>query len=157
MTSLSRPSLPRLSAGGPRKASAALATALSAVAGSLLTPRRLAEGRVGMGVVMLATPATAPRLLGVDQETAERTTWATQMLGARELALGAGTWVALGRGDRRAARVWLAASLAADALDALVMAGAVGRGKVRPAGGAATVAVATTAVAVQAAALTERD
>jgi hypothetical protein len=132
-----------------RRASVPLAAVLSAVA----TPTRVAQGRAGLGALMIAQPASIPRALGVPREAAEQTAWATQMLGAREVALGLGTWVALRRPDRRAARLWLAAGLLSDAVDAVAVARAVGRGSVRPASGWALVGVAVTATAVEAAAL----
>ncbi|HWG95134.1 MAG TPA: hypothetical protein VNU66_13020 [Mycobacteriales bacterium] len=120
---------------------------------ALLTPQRTSAGRVAVGVGMLAHPPLLGAPLGVDRVSVERTGWAVRMLGAREVALGAGTLVALRRGDARAARLWLAAGLLADAVDAVAVGAAVGKGTVRPAPGAAVVAVATTAAAVQAAAL----
>jgi hypothetical protein len=123
-----------------------------------LTPARVSAGRVVAGVGMLARPALLGAPLGVDRVSVERTGWAVRMLGAREVALGAGTLVALRRsrgGDDRAARLWLAAGLLADAVDAVAVAGAVGKGTLRPVPGGAVVAVATTAAAVQAAALAQ--
>jgi hypothetical protein len=105
---------------------------------------------------MLLRPTTLGQLLGVRREQAEATGWAVQMLGAREVALGLGAWTSLRRGDARATRLWLLAGLLSDALDAVVVAGAVGRGRVHTAPGAAAVVVATTAAVVQAAALAER-
>jgi hypothetical protein len=91
--------------------------------------------RTGLGVGMLAAPAKVPQLLGVDSAAASRMTWATQMLGVREVSLGLGTYVALRRWDDRAARLWLLAGLLADSVDALVIAAAAARGKVsKPAG-----------------------
>jgi len=102
---------------------------------------------------MLLRPTALGGLLGVDRTAAASTAFTVQMLGARELALGLGAWTSLRRGDSRASRLWLAAGLLSDAVDAVVLAGAVGRGRVRAAPGAAGVAVATAAAAVQAAAL----
>jgi hypothetical protein len=139
----------------PRRPPAALQApaGLRRAAASWLTPLRLAQGRTGVGVVLLTRPTMIPRTLGVDRVSAERTGWAVQMLGAREVALGAGAWVSLRRGDARGSRLWLAAGLLSDAVDALVVAGAVGRDRVDKAPGAAVVAIATTAAAVAAAAL----
>ena len=142
---------------GRREASAAAAAALSAGLARALTPLRLAQARTAVGATMLTRPTLVPQLLGVDRESAVRTGWAVQMLGAREVALGGGAWVAMRRGDARAARLWLLAGLVADAADAVVCAGAVGRGRVRASSGGALVAVATTAVGVQAAALSGRS
>jgi hypothetical protein len=102
---------------------------------------------------MLLRPTTLGGLLGVDRTAAASTAFTVQMLGAREFALGLGAWTSLRRGDSRASRLWLAAGLLSDAVDAVVLAGAVGRGRVRGAPGAAGVAAATAAAAVQAAAL----
>lgn len=104
---------------------------------------------------MLLRPTGLGAVLGVDRQTAAPTAWAVQMLGARELALGLGAWTSLRRGDTRASRLWLAAGLLSDAADAVVLAGAIGRGRVRAAPGATVVAVATAAAAAQAAALAE--
>jgi hypothetical protein len=146
----------RTSRARVRLRSSAPATAgLTAAAGRLLTPQRLARARTAVGLGMLVRPSLLATGLGVDRVSAERTGWAVQMLGAREVALGAGASVALRRGDDRAARLWLAAGLVADAVDALAMAGALGRGRVRAVPGAALVGVAATAAAVQAAALAD--
>lgn len=131
------------------------AGALRRAVTAALTPARLSLGRAGAGAAMLLRPTALGALLGVDRQTAAPTAWAVQMLGAREVALGLGAWTSLRRGDARASRLWLAAGLLSDAVDAVVVAGAVGRGRVRAAPGAAAVAVATTAAAVQAAALAE--
>jgi len=129
---------------------------LRRAAAAALTPSRLSLGRAGVGGVMLVRPTTLGQVLGVPREQAEPTGWAVQMLGAREVALGLGAWASLRRGDARATRLWLLAGLLSDALDAVAVAGAVGRGRVHTAPGAVTVAVATTAAAVQAAALAQR-
>ena len=121
----------------------------------VLTLERLALGRAGAGTVMLTRPRLLPGLLGVDSATASRTSWVVQMVGARELALGLGTWVAVRRGDVPAARLWVAAGLLSDAVDAAVVASAVGRGRLSAGPGAAVVTVAGTAAALQSAALTE--
>jgi hypothetical protein len=132
------------------------AASLRRSATAALTPARLSLGRVGVGSVMLLRPTLLGQVLGVRREQTEPTDWAVQMLGAREIALGLGAWTSLRRGDTRATRLWLLAGLLSDALDAVAVAGAVGRGRVHTAPGAAAVVVATTAAAVQAAALAER-
>ncbi|MFP5218610.1 MAG: DUF4267 domain-containing protein [Actinomycetes bacterium] len=141
--------------------SAAAVQAAPSVARSVaerwLTPLRLAQARTAAGVSMIAAPARSAAVMGVGRPAARGSTWTVQMLGAREVALGGGAWIALRRGDGRAARLWLAAGLLADAVDALAVAGAVGRGKVRPAVGVPLIAVATTAVAIQTAALASDD
>jgi hypothetical protein len=74
--------------------------------------------------------------------------WLTRMLGARELALGDGTLVALRRGHDT--RDWALAQVLSDAVDALALAGAVARGNVRavPGGAVAFVAASGTAAGV---------
>jgi hypothetical protein len=134
----------------PARRSASATEGLRARAQGLLTPQRLSAGRVAVGLGLLAHPPLLGAPLGVDRVSVERTGWAVRMLGAREVALGAGALVALRRGD---ARLWLAAGLLADAVDALAVGAAVGKGTVRTAPGAGVVALATTAAAVQAAAL----
>jgi hypothetical protein len=120
----------------------------------LLSVERLSLGRAAVGVSMVTRPRMLPRTLGVDSAAAERTTWVTQMLGAREIALGLGTLASLRRGDREATRLWLWAGLLSDAIDALAVGSATARGRVSRPAGAAVVAVAGGAVYAQAEALT---
>jgi hypothetical protein len=110
----------------------------------------LAAGRVGVGVAMLARPRTLPASLGVDSATAARVSWITRMLGAREVALGAGTLLALRRGDsgRDSARDWLLGCAFSDAVDAAAFAGAVARGHARVVPGSAFALVAGASAAV---------
>ena len=122
-----------------------------------LTPEHLAVGRAGVGAVMVLRPRAVPQLLGVDSATATRMGWAMQMLGARELALGLGTLAALHAPDRRAARLWLAAGVLSDAVDALAMSRALLTGRVRKDTGAAALAVAAGAVAIGVGALDEPE
>jgi hypothetical protein len=96
--------------------------------------RLLTAIRVGVGVSMLARPALLPRLMGVDKGTAARVSWLPLMVGAREVALGAGTYAALASGGD--ARWWLAGSAASDAVDAAAFGRAVRRGHVQPVLGA---------------------
>lgn len=110
----------------------------------LLDPRGLAAGRTALGVCMLARPAALAALMGVDRQTSDRVGWVVQMLGAREVALGVGALT-----SRQEPRRWLAAGLLSDAVDAVAVAAAVGRGQVRVPSGAALVAVAAVAAGVQ--------
>jgi hypothetical protein len=121
----------------------------------LLTVESLSIGRAAAGVSMVARPRMLPTSLGVDSAAAARTAWVTQMLGAREIALGLGTLVASRGSDRRAARLWLYAGLLSDAVDALAVGTAVAQGRVSKAAGGALVAVAGGAVATQLLALDE--
>lgn len=115
---------------------------------TLTDPRGLAAGRTAVGLTMLARPELVPTALGVDREAAGELGWAVQMLGAREVALGLGAL--LGRRERR---LWAAAGLLCDAVDAVVIASALGRGRLRAAPGAGAVVVAAGAAAVGAGAL----
>lgn len=139
----------------PQPATGSLARVATRLADQVLTVERLALGRVKVGTVMLAAPRAVPTALGVDSATSARVSWAVQMLGAREVALGLGTWIAVRRGDDRASRLWIMAGLVSDATDALVVGSAVIRGRVSKGAGAGVVAIATTASAVQLAALSE--
>ena len=119
---------------------------------ALLSVERLALGRAAAGTAMLARPTLLPRLLGVDSAAAARMSWGTQMLGAREVALGLGAFVALRR-DERGARLWLLAGVLSDAVDALAIGSAAARGSVSKVTGLGVVAVASGAVYAQLVAL----
>jgi hypothetical protein len=112
--------------------------------------RLLALGRVLAGAGMLARPELLPRLAGVDAATAARVAWLGRMLGAREVALGAGTLVALRRGSgaESGAGSWLLGSALSDAVDAVAFGGAVARGHVRPVFGALVTATAAAGAGV---------
>lgn len=114
-----------------------------------LSVERLSLGRAAAGVSMLTQPRLLPALLGVDSAAATRMSWSTQMLGAREVALGLGTFVALRKGEPRAARLWLMAGLLSDAVDALAVGAAIARGSVSKITGAAVVGIASGAVYAQ--------
>ena len=107
---------------------ASLSRALERAAAAA-TPTRLALSRTGVGGVMLIRPRLLPTALGVDSASAARTAWVVQMLGAREVALGLGTLVALRSPDGRAGRVWVAAGALSDGSDVLTIGVAVLRGR----------------------------
>jgi hypothetical protein len=109
----------------------------------------IALGRAGAGASMLVRPRTLPTMLGLDSASTARITWVVQLLGARDLALGLGAAQAL-RYDARAGRTWLAAGMPCDAVDALVLAAAAGRGRVSRPAAAVVVVAAAAAAAVQA-------
>jgi len=109
----------------------------------------IALGRAGAGASMLVRPRTLPTMLGLDSASTARITWVVQLLGARDLALGLGAAKAL-RYDARAGRTWLAAGVLCDAVDALVLAAAAGRGRVSRPAAAVVVVAAAAAAAVQA-------
>ena len=125
----------------PLAARARLADALSV--------ERLSLGRAAAGVSMITQPRLLPRLLGVDSAAAARMSWTTQMLGAREVALGLGAFVALRRQEPRAARLWLLAGVLSDAVDALAVGAAVAQGRVSKITGPALVGIAGGAVYAQ--------
>jgi len=78
--------------------------------------RVIAAGRLGLGLALVAAPtAIARQWVGRDGERSGAAVLATG-LGARDLALGAGTLAALSGGEPRP---WLIASTAADAADLL--------------------------------------
>jgi Domain of unknown function (DUF4267) len=115
----------------------------------LLSVERLSLGRTAVGVSMIVRPTMLATSMGVDSAAAARTSWVTQMLGAREIALGLGTLAARRAGDRRATRFWLYAGLLSDAVDALAVGAATARGQVSKAGGAAVTTAAGGAVYTQ--------
>jgi peptide-methionine (R)-S-oxide reductase len=105
-------------------------------AASHVRPKHLALARVGIGAAMIARPRLVPGVLGVDSATSARMGWSTQMLGVREVALGAGAVIALRSTDGPAARLWLAAGMLCDTADALAIGGAVLKGRLsKPVGG----------------------
>ena len=119
----------------------------ASVLAGLLSVERLSLGRAAAGVTMITRPTLLPGALGVDSATATRMAWSSQMLGAREIALGLGTFLALrkdrdGKGDGRSARLWLLAGLLSDSVDALAVGGAVAKGRVSKITGTAVVGVA---------------
>ncbi|MFL6240462.1 MAG: hypothetical protein ACJ735_13325 [Actinomycetes bacterium] len=101
--------------------------------------------RVGLGVAMLTRPLLLPRPLGIDSVTAGRVDWLVRMAGARDLALGAGTLAAAKTGGQR---TWLAASLASDVADAVILTGAIRSGRIgRIMGGTAALSAVVAAAA----------
>lgn len=78
------------------------------------------------GSVMLLRPSAVGRVLGADPALTPTGDWAVRMLGAREVALGAGALDAVRRGT---AGPWLFAGALSDALDVVVLAGALTTGR----------------------------
>lgn len=141
-------------------ATARAAGSTAGLLGRLLTPTRLGMARTGVGVAMLTRPSLLPTALGVDSASAQRMDWAVRMLGAREVSLGLGA-IAAGRAARRSGeggpvRLWLAAGLLADAVDAAAVARAVGAGRLSGSSGGALVVLAAAAAGVQARELSRR-
>lgn len=115
----------------------------------------LSVGRIGAGAGMLVRPELLAKSVGVDSATAARISWVTRMVGARDVALGAGTLLAARRG--RHLGEWALAQAFSDAVDAVAFAGAVARGHARPLQGGAIVAVAASSAATGLAAWRELD
>ena len=107
--------------------------------------------RVGVGAALLARPATLPKALGVDSVTARQVRWLSAMLGARDLALGAGL-VHAAR-TKRDPRPWLLAAAFSDAVDALAFGRAALRGDVGAAAGLLCFGAAATGVVAETASL----
>jgi hypothetical protein len=109
--------------------------------------------RVAIGTSLLLRPSTLPKALGVDSATAARVGWLSPMVGARDVALGAGL-VHAARRDRNP-RPWLVAAAFADAVDALAFGSALVRGHVRRAAGVVCTGAALSGVGIQLATLDE--
>jgi hypothetical protein len=91
---------------------------------------QIAAGRAVIAASILASPVRSARTLGADTATAQRVTWLTRMMGVRDAAIGVGGVAAL-RGKGSDGGPWLLAGAASDAVDALVLAGALKRGRVK--------------------------
>jgi hypothetical protein len=81
----------------------------------------VAAGRVALGMGGLLAPATVHRVLFGGRRASPDGVLLLRMTGVRDLALGLGVLLALGR-DPAAARGWVAAGALADAVDAPAMA-----------------------------------
>ncbi len=90
--------------------------------------RQLAVGRVVFAAAFLAAPVPGVRLLGSDTASAQRVSWLTRMMAVRDGALGVGALTAGRGGDPRP---WLIGGAVSDAVDAVVIAGALKQGRVR--------------------------
>jgi hypothetical protein len=91
---------------------------------------QIAAGRAVIAASILASPVRSARMLGADTATAQRVTWLTRMMGVRDGAIGVGGVAAI-RSKGGASGPWLLAGAASDAVDALVLAGALKRGRVK--------------------------
>jgi hypothetical protein len=116
---------------------------------NLLPPGRfrlglLASSRCAVGVAALTRPVDAARLGGIDRGSAERLAHLARLLGARDIALGAGLLVTLARDGDTASWVW--AGVLSDTLDALIIGSATARGRLTPLGGAFLTAAAVSGV-----------
>ncbi len=117
----------------------------SAVAGAT------GAARVAIGTTLLAAPVVSLKTLGVDSASAKRVAFLMRMAAVRDIGLGVGT-LAAGRGAQAAP--WLAVAAAVDAVDAVVIAGAMRQGATRgiPAAGVALGGAASAAAGLWAAA-----
>ena len=117
--------------------------------------RLVAAGRVAAGIGMITRPELLPKVLGVDSGSAERTAFLGRMLGAREVALGAGLLLSRSTAGERD---WLLGAALSDGVDGVAFAMAARRGVVRPVLATALVATAALATGTEVAAwLDSRD
>jgi hypothetical protein len=127
---------------------AAAADSVSSVGRLLPSPQTAALGigigRLVFGGGLLVLPVAANRALGLDTATAKRVSYLARMAAVRDIGLGVGT---LQAGPTRAAVPWLVAGAAADAVDAVAIAGALRTGSAR---GVAAGAIAVGAIGVAA-------
>jgi hypothetical protein len=77
----------------------------------------LARGRIAIGAVAIALPGLAVRAMGDRRSAAGLAPLFARMLGARDIALGLGTVIALDRGAP--VRGWLEGSALSDTVDCL--------------------------------------
>ncbi len=77
----------------------------------------LARGRIAIGTAAVATPGLAARAMGGRRSSAGLAPLFLRMLGARDIALGLGTVIALDRGAP--VRGWLEGSALSDTVDCL--------------------------------------
>jgi hypothetical protein len=91
---------------------------------------QIAAGRAVIAAGVLAAPVVAARMLGTDTATAQRVSWLTRTMGIRDGALGVGGFAAARNGGS-AAIPWLLGGAAADAVDAIVISGALRQGRVK--------------------------
>jgi peptide-methionine (R)-S-oxide reductase len=103
-----------------------------------------ARGRIGLGLAAIAVPGHAARAISGRPEGAGVEPLFARMLGARDLALGLGTAVALGRGAP--VRGWLEVSALVDAADCA--SALLARKHMRPQAWAGTVVLASGSAAL---------
>ena len=98
-----------------------------------------------IGLVMLADPTRLARTLDVDHPPSGEPGWPAQMIGAREIAIGAGGLLAVRR--REHVNLWCSAALLADATDVVAVATGIARHRVKRLAGGLFVAFAVAGVA----------
>lgn len=89
---------------------------------------QIAAGRSLAAAAIMAAPVASARALGTDTATAQRVVWLTRMMAVRDGALGVGGVAAVRRGGGTS---WLLGGAAADAVDAVVLAGALRQGRLK--------------------------
>jgi hypothetical protein len=102
----------------------------------------LSLGRIAVGVVSVASPATAARLFGLDAAANPSLPVMTRLFGVREIAIGAATLTARGAVRRRL----VLAGMAVDGGDAAASVVSVGNQEIGKAPGGVLTAVALGAV-----------
>jgi hypothetical protein len=101
---------------------------------------QIAAGRSVIAAAIMAAPVMTVRLAGTDTATARRVSWLTRMMAIRDGAIGVGGVLAARRGGNVAP--WLLAGAASDAVDAVVLAGALRAGRAKGIAAALTVPLA---------------
>jgi hypothetical protein len=120
---------------------------------------QIAAGRALIATGIMAAPVLAARLLGADGATAHRVTWLTRMMAVRDGGLGVGG-MAAARSGGSATIPWLLGGAVSDAVDALVIGGALKQGRVKgflPAAIVPLAAVTAAAGVVTAVRISRRD
>jgi hypothetical protein len=101
---------------------------------------QIAAGRSVIAAAIMAAPVMTVRLAGTDTATARRVSWLTRMMAIRDGAIGVGGVLAARRGGNVVP--WLLAGAASDAVDAVVLAGALRAGRAKGIAAALTVPLA---------------
>lgn len=111
----------------------------------------LGAARCAVGGLLLLSPRTVPRLLGVDPISARQMAWSARMAGGRDLIVGVATLVA----PESSRAQWVLAGIGSDATDAFALGRAAGEAHLARVRGvlaaASAVAAAVTGAAVLAA------
>jgi hypothetical protein len=102
---------------------------------------QLAAGRTVFAGIIMAAPVVSVRFLGADGATSRRISWLSRMTAARDGALGVCGLLAA-RQSGSAAAPWIIAGAVCDAVDSVVIAGALKDGRVKGIGPAASVPLA---------------
>lgn len=101
----------------------------------------ISRARIGIGLTAVLAPGFATRLLSVDGEASGVGPLLARMAGARDVALGLGTLIAVDKGTP--VRGWLEGAAIADAADALTA--VLGRKQLAPRAFAGSFALAASA------------